>query len=162
MPPPQATYLARSSNTGYDPATLSDDEDDTDAASVASSSVWSSAAHARASAGTSIPTLAVLDGRIPATAATDGSPPSAQADEVRDWKVSRVGGEPVRLVRSLRPRSCRLGLYRHSPCCSRSRCRSLACSRSWNAWADHPFLFFIIPMSRSLPASLACARSVSS
>ncbi|BGP56582.1 hypothetical protein JCM8202v2_004208 [Rhodotorula sphaerocarpa] len=94
MPPPQATYLARSSNTGYDPATLSDDEDDTDAASVASSSVWSSAAHARASAGTSIPTLAVLDGRIPATAATDGSPPSAQADEVRDWKSFPLASAP--------------------------------------------------------------------
>ena len=81
MPPPQATYLARTSNTGYDPATLSDDEDDattTDAASV-SSSTWSAAA---------VTTLAVLDGPIPV--------PTENATELRDWKISRVGGEPVR------------------------------------------------------------------
>ena len=85
MPPPQATYLARTSNTGYDPATLSDDEDDatiTDAASV-SSSTWSAAAAAPA-----VTTLAVLDGPIPVT--------TENATELRDWKISRVGGEPVR------------------------------------------------------------------
>ncbi|KAG0658682.1 hypothetical protein C6P46_005678 [Rhodotorula mucilaginosa] len=83
MPPPQATYLARTSNTGYDPATLSDDEDDattTDAASV-SSSTWSAAAAAPA-----VTTLAVLDGPIPVTI--------ENATELRDWKISRVGGEP--------------------------------------------------------------------
>lgn len=81
MPPPQATYLARTSNKGYDPATLSDDEDDstvTDTASVSSSTRSSAAA---------VTTLAVLDGPIPVT---------ENATELVDWKISRVGGEPVR------------------------------------------------------------------
>ncbi|POY73327.1 hypothetical protein BMF94_3662 [Rhodotorula taiwanensis] len=79
MPPPQATYVARTSNSGYDPATLSDDEDDS--ASV-SSSAWS--ALAANNTDSAIPTLAVLDGKIPPTS----------TNELDDWKVSRVGGEP--------------------------------------------------------------------
>lgn len=78
--------MARTSNSGYDPATLSDDEDDS--ASV-SSSAWS--ALAANNTDSAIPTLAVLDGKIPPTS----------TNELDDWKVSRVGGEPVRLAARL-------------------------------------------------------------
>lgn len=89
MPPPQATYVSRSSDKGYDPATLSDDEDD-DAASVTSRSTWTSSAE-----GGETTILGLTDGRVPA----------AKLADLSDWKVSRVGGLPVRLARSAAARS---------------------------------------------------------
>ncbi|GAA6032260.1 hypothetical protein JCM8097_007150 [Rhodosporidiobolus ruineniae] len=70
MPAPQATYVARTSDKGFDPATLSDDED---AGSDISRSTWASASDATI--------LGLVDGFMP-------------PDEVEDWKVSRVGGLP--------------------------------------------------------------------
>ena len=177
MPPPQATYLARTSNTGYDPATLSDDEDDatnTDAASV-SSSTWSAAAAA------AVTTLAVLDGPIPVT---------ENATELRDWKISRVGGEPVRPTAAL-PAAAAFSPPLPSP---RQRHCSLfaatfdddicSSSHSWSPWnnrADDPFSHILFshtaqssahqcsccqldppssspsPSRRRLQSSLACA-----
>ncbi|GAA5880326.1 hypothetical protein JCM3774_006729 [Rhodotorula dairenensis] len=98
MPPPQATYLTRSSNTGYDPATLSDDEDD--ATETASSSAWSASA-----ASTGLTTLAVLDGAIP----------SENVHEHRDWKISRVGGEPSFPLSAAPPVESRLCLTCSTP-----------------------------------------------
>ncbi|BGP41561.1 hypothetical protein JCM10449v2_005552 [Rhodotorula kratochvilovae] len=77
MPPPQASYVSRTSDKGYDPATLSDDEDD-DTASVTSRSTWTSSAEGE----TTI--LGLTDGRIPA----------AKSDDLSNWKISRVGGLP--------------------------------------------------------------------
>ncbi|GJN90375.1 hypothetical protein Rhopal_003386-T1 [Rhodotorula paludigena] len=79
MPPPQATYVSRSSDRGYDPATLSDDEDD-DAASVTSRSTRTSSAE-----GGETTILGLTDGRVPA----------AKLADLSDWKVSRVGGLPL-------------------------------------------------------------------
>ncbi|GAA5991223.1 hypothetical protein JCM10908_006591 [Rhodotorula pacifica] len=104
MPPPQATYLARTSNTGYDPATLSDDEDEaasSDAASI-SSSAWSTTAPP-----SGVTTLAVLDGPIPSG--------DENATELRDWKISRVGGEPSFPLTSPPPIESRLCLTCSTP-----------------------------------------------
>ncbi|GAA5917566.1 hypothetical protein JCM6882_001980 [Rhodosporidiobolus microsporus] len=73
MPAPQATYVSRTSDKGYDPATLSDNEDD--AASDASRSTWASSSDATI--------LGLVDGLV-----------SAESGEAEDWKVSRVGGVP--------------------------------------------------------------------
>ena len=82
MPPPQASFVSRSSDKGYDPATLSDDDDD-DAASVTSRSTWASSA----AEGGETTILGLTDGRISST----------KEDELSNWKISRVGGQPVRL-----------------------------------------------------------------
>ncbi|GAA6049066.1 hypothetical protein JCM3770_003870 [Rhodotorula araucariae] len=77
MPPPQASYVSRTSEKGYDPATLSDDEDD-EIASVTSHSTWTSSAAGE----TTI--LGLTDGRIP----------TAKVEDLSNWKISRVGGLP--------------------------------------------------------------------
>ncbi|GAA5841832.1 hypothetical protein JCM9279_003121 [Rhodotorula babjevae] len=99
MPPPQATFVSRTTDKGYDPATLSDDEDD-DTASVTSRSTWASSA----AEGGETTILGLTDGRISAT----------KVDELSNWKVSRVGGQP----------SFPLSV---APSTSASRC--LSCSR---------------------------------
>ncbi|BGO95489.1 hypothetical protein NBRC10512_007744 [Rhodotorula toruloides] len=83
MPPPQASYLSRTSDKGYDPATLSDDEPDSDSGSVTSRSTWTSSAAAGAGDETAI--LGLVDGLIPE---------DRLAEELADWKISRVGGLP--------------------------------------------------------------------
>ncbi|BGP33503.1 hypothetical protein JCM10296v2_005307 [Rhodotorula toruloides] len=81
MPPPQASYLSRTSDKGYDPATLSDDDSDSDSGSVASRSTWTSSA----AAGDETAILGLVDGLIPE---------DRLDEELADWKISRVGGLP--------------------------------------------------------------------
>ncbi|ORY74087.1 programmed cell death protein 2 [Leucosporidium creatinivorum] len=75
MPPPSTQYTSRAGNANYDLATLSDDED---AGSNASQSTWSSSSN---------PDATVLG-------YSDGLMPKA-TPELKDWKVSRIGGDPV-------------------------------------------------------------------
>ncbi|BGP17815.1 hypothetical protein JCM10213_008385 [Rhodosporidiobolus nylandii] len=70
MPAPQAAFVASGKN-GFDPSTLSDNEDD--GASLASRSTWASESDATI--------LGLVDGLMP-------------EQETLDWKVSRVGGLP--------------------------------------------------------------------
>ncbi|BGP01497.1 hypothetical protein NBRC10513v2_005139 [Rhodotorula toruloides] len=81
MPPPQASYLSRTSDKGYDPATLSDDESDSDSGSVTSRSTWTSSA----APGDETAILGLVDGLIPE---------DRLDEELADWKISRVGGLP--------------------------------------------------------------------
>uniref|UniRef100_A0A0K3C7S5 BY PROTMAP: gi/472581916/gb/EMS19624.1/ programmed cell death protein-like protein [Rhodosporidium toruloides NP11] n=1 Tax=Rhodotorula toruloides TaxID=5286 RepID=A0A0K3C7S5_RHOTO len=83
MPPPQASYLSRTSDKGYDPATLSDDESDSDSGSVTSRSTWTSSA----APGDETAILGLVDGLIPE---------DRLDEELADWKISRVGGLPCR------------------------------------------------------------------
>ncbi|GAA5900493.1 hypothetical protein JCM8208_000515 [Rhodotorula glutinis] len=99
MPPPQASYVSRSSDKGYDPATLSDDDDD-DTASITSRSTWASSA----AEGGETTILGLTDGRISST----------KEDELSNWKISRVGGQPSFPLSA-------------APSTSASRC--LSCSR---------------------------------
>lgn len=75
MPPPSTQYTSRAGNANYDLATLSDDED-----ANTSHSTWSSSFN---------PDATVLG-------YSDGLMPKA-ASELNDWKVSRIGGDPVSL-----------------------------------------------------------------
>ncbi|BGP25938.1 programmed cell death protein-like protein [Rhodotorula toruloides] len=102
MPPPRASYISRTSDKGYDPVTLSDDESDSDAASVTSRSTWISSA---AAAGEDTAILGLVDGLI----AED-----KLIDELADWKISRMGGSPSFPLT-------------HAPPLSSSHC--LSCSR---------------------------------
>ncbi|GAA5988194.1 hypothetical protein JCM11641_001607 [Rhodosporidiobolus odoratus] len=70
MPTPQPSYISTTKD-GYDPATLSDEED---AGSDVSRSTWASTSDATI--------LGLVDGLI------------EKEDEARDWKISRVGGVP--------------------------------------------------------------------
>jgi hypothetical protein len=72
MPAPQAAFLSRKDDKAFDPATLSDDED---TASNASRSTWASDSDATI--------LGLVDGLV-------------NEAELVDWKISRVGGQPVR------------------------------------------------------------------
>ncbi|SCV70431.1 BQ2448_1825 [Microbotryum intermedium] len=79
MPPPSLSYASRSSATGYDPTTFSDDEDDVASTTTSNSQSFRSS-------GTSYGVvLGFADGPIPSTSEL----------ELEDWKISRIGGEPT-------------------------------------------------------------------
>lgn len=73
MPPPSTQYTTRSSANGYDPATLSDDEE----------------SDARSTSSISAITLGFSDGAI-----------DSDSPDMFDWKISRIGGQPVSAIRS--------------------------------------------------------------
>jgi len=75
MPPPQANFFSATDKSGYDPATLSDDEEDY--GSDASHSTWASSSDATI--------LGFADGFL-----------GQGGRELSDWRVSRIGGLPVR------------------------------------------------------------------
>lgn len=75
MPPPQANFFSTTDKSGYDPATLSDDEEDY--GSDASHSTWASSSDATI--------LGFADGFL-----------GQGGRELSDWRVSRIGGLPVR------------------------------------------------------------------
>ncbi|GAA5933590.1 small subunit rRNA maturation protein TSR4 [Sporobolomyces koalae] len=72
MPAPQTNFVA-TDKSGYDPATLSDNEDD-DSASLTSRSTWASSSDATI--------LGFADGFL------------TSMDDAADWRVSRIGGLP--------------------------------------------------------------------
>jgi hypothetical protein len=75
MPAPQTNFVANTDKSGYDPATLSDDEDDN--YSQSSRSTWASSSDATI--------LGFADGYL-----------GQSEEEALDWRVSRIGGLPVR------------------------------------------------------------------
>ncbi|GAA5840977.1 hypothetical protein JCM11251_006770 [Rhodosporidiobolus azoricus] len=91
MPAPQASYVSRSG--GYDPATLSVDED---GASDASRSTWASSSDATI--------LGLVDGLI-----------AEEGGEREDWRVSRVGGVPSFPLSNSPPQDSRLCLSCRTP-----------------------------------------------
>lgn len=74
-PPTLPTYFARSGNVEFDPATLSDDEED-DNRSTSSRSTWASTSSATI--------LGFSDGYV-----------NKSSSELSDWRISRIGGAPV-------------------------------------------------------------------
>ena len=96
MPAPQTNFVASTDKAGYDLATLSDDEDD--GYSQSSRSTWASASDATI--------LGFADGNLN----------SGEPDE-SDWRVSRIGGLPVRRYRRLSrfPNPCKANSIQTPP-----------------------------------------------
>ncbi|GAA5950902.1 hypothetical protein JCM21900_000367 [Sporobolomyces salmonicolor] len=96
MPPPQTNFVASTDKAGYDPATLSDEEDYDDARS---DSTWASTSDATI--------LGFADGFL-----------GKESRELADWKVSRIGGLPSFPLSTVPPQSA-------STCLSCSRAMPL-------------------------------------
>lgn len=77
-PPTAPTYSSRLMNSAFDPSTLSDNEDEDDNRSTSSRSTWASTSSATI--------LGFSDGYVGRGGA-----------ELSDWRVSRIGGQPVSL-----------------------------------------------------------------
>ncbi|GAA5889659.1 hypothetical protein JCM5296_002424 [Sporobolomyces johnsonii] len=98
MPPPQTNFFTSTDKGGYDPATLSDEEDG-DARSDSSRSTWASTSDATI--------LGFADGFL-----------GEGGRELADWKVSRIGGLPSFPLSTAPPQSA-------STCLSCSRAMPL-------------------------------------
>lgn len=76
MPPPSTIYKSRAGNSAYDPATLSDDDEEDDSASTGTTSTFAA--------------------ETTVLGYSDGVVPQRSRAELHDWRLSRIGGDPVR------------------------------------------------------------------
>ncbi|GAA5907350.1 small subunit rRNA maturation protein TSR4 [Sporobolomyces salmoneus] len=126
MPAPQTNFLANTDKSGYDPATLSDDDED-DKYSQSSRSTWASSSDATI--------LGFADGFL-----------GQGEQEALDWRVSRIGGLPnsmpllTQIYCPLESSSLERVVYVFA--CPRTACRkkdgSIRAFRANQIWKESP------------------------